>query len=214
MCSPDSDCYSVHHADRFVKVCSGQDPQVQYTKSVEHKNTISTISSSTHASQLVVPTPAPPSCSNLVYNGNFNAGENHWSEYNHSPRINGFHTHNFGGITTGHLHGHCPSTGGGIQQSIHPMVVGQEYTLKFKAWSGSWDGHDTDYVQAMIAGHSWNVGVDHMHEVQDGPDAYQQIVHHFTATSVTDNLRLYAAHTQCINVDDIIVMDSRCDAVA
>jgi hypothetical protein len=151
-----------------------------------------------------------PVCANPVTNGNFQNGETGWSEYNHSPRRNGYHNHNFGGITTGHLHGSCPSTGGGIQQSIGGFNVGQTYRITYKAWSGYWDGHDTDYVQTMIAGNSWNVGVDQHHEVQDGANHYQLITHNFVATSTSHTLKIYAAHTQCIDVDDISIADSRC----
>ena len=84
---------------------------------------------------------------NLVQNGDFSAGRAHWREFNHSPRRNGFHEHKWGnGHITGHLHGHCPQTAGGIVQQI-ATKPGMTYQLKFDAFSGDWDGKDVDVVE-------------------------------------------------------------------
>jgi hypothetical protein len=48
MCSPDTNCNSVKHSDRFVKVCDGQTPEVQYVASKHQKAIMASIDAGVH----------------------------------------------------------------------------------------------------------------------------------------------------------------------
>lgn len=55
MCSPDTNCYSVKHSDRFVKKCDGQAAEVQYTASNIHKGMIAAVHSRSDAGTAPIP---------------------------------------------------------------------------------------------------------------------------------------------------------------
>jgi hypothetical protein len=118
-----------------------------------------------------------PVCTNSVANGNFQDGITGWTEYGSTRRDHpihgrrrGFVKHAIHGIVTGHLHG-CGAMKP-VATSSSPLITSllvrpiDRYRLTFKAWSGSWDGSDTDILQTMIAGQTWTAGVDHTHEAR------------------------------------------------
>ena len=109
------------------------------------------------------------------------------------------------GDVTGHLHGHCPSTDGGIKQTIAGLVSGATYTLEYTAWSGSWDGHDSDRLDTSIANSQWTVHPNSNQEIQDGRGAGLKVAHTFKATSASAVLKFYSPRHNCIDIDDVSI---------
>ena len=143
---------------------------------------------------------------NLVQNGDFSAGKMHWREFNHGPRRNGFHEHTWGnGHITGHLHGHCPQTAGGIMQHI-PTKPGMTYTLSFDAYSGDWDGKDVDVVevQAGSSKERFSLGPEHSVNAKN-PALAERVTLQFRASEAVTSISFYAGLGHCIDVDNVSV---------
>ena len=105
------------------------------------------------AARNLIPSSCLAKCSELVKNGDFQ-GKNtsHWSEYRPASKTHANANvvlQNQSGFITAHLHGNCPTTAGGLQQTI-ATSVGTSYLIKFKAFSGHWDGIDRDSVVVRI----------------------------------------------------------------
>ena len=141
---------------------------------------------------------------NLVQNGDFSAGRAHWREFNHGPRRNGFHEHKWGnGHITGHLHGHCPQTAGGIVQQI-ATKPGVTYQLKFDAFSGDWDGKDVDVVEVRAGTQEQSFAIGPEHSVNaKNPRLAKPLSMQFRARDAVTSLSFYAALGHCIDVDNI-----------
>jgi hypothetical protein len=145
---------------------------------------------------------------NLVTNGDFNSGMSGWSEYKHSPRINGAHVHNFGsGHITGHLHGSCHhGSAGGIQTQIKTSA-GTKYLLSVDAYSGNWNGANDDALQIYAGDLSvTDLTIGPQHHVNDKNKGNAKRVEYvFTAIEKTTTLVFYSPVGSCIDIDDIQV---------
>ena len=131
-----------------------------------------------------------------------------WREFNHHPRANGLHAHTWNeGHTTAHLHGFCYRSAGGMTQRF-ATVPGRTYRLSFDAYSGSWDGNDTDVVQVMAGDRMQLVHVSEEHHVNPGNPALAlpvQMV--FNAIGPQTNLSFYADIGHCIDIDNVSVTE-------
>jgi hypothetical protein len=143
---------------------------------------------------------------NLVKNPNFDQGMTHWSEYAHGPRINGMHIHTWKpGHITGHLHGYCPNTAGGISQVLVTQS-GQSYKLSFDVYSGDWDGKDTDIVRVTAGDLTQLVDVEAHHSVNArDPKRAKRVELNFRATGPRTQLSFYADRGHCVDVDHVRV---------
>ena len=143
---------------------------------------------------------------NLIRNGTFNAGTRHWTEFNQAPRRNGFHVHTWApGHVTGHLHGYCPTTAGGMAQTF-PTQAGQTYRLAFDAYSGQWDGADVDTVVVSVGDQTRVFNVPAKHAVNAGLKATPLPVEfEFTAMGPSTHLSFYSEVASCIDVDNVVV---------
>ena len=143
---------------------------------------------------------------NLVKNSDFDHGMEHWSEYAQGPRINGMHPHTWRpGHTTGHLHGHCPKTAGGISQVL-VTESGHTYTLAFDVYSGDWDGKDTDLMRVTAGDLTQLIKVEAHHSVNArSPERAKRVELTFRATGPRTQLSFYADQGQCIDVDRVDV---------
>jgi len=133
-----------------------------------------------------------------------------WKCYNKpgDTIINGCHPHEnyHGHSTVAHLHGNCHhGTQGGIQQTVS-TVAGKDYTLKFVAHEGHWDGADTDDVYVSIDNsdkNTWNkfsIGQN---------DGWKEVSLNFKADGPV-TVKMWADGNNCIDVDDVELLS--CEA--
>ena len=143
---------------------------------------------------------------NLVKNPKFNQKMKYWIEYAHGPRINGMHTHTWGpNHKTGHLHGNCPSTAGGISQTLLTQS-GASYVLSFDVYSGDWDGKDTDSVRVSAGDLNQLIDVEASHSVNlRNPQKAKSVKLTFKAAGPRTQLSFYADRGHCIDVDNVHV---------
>jgi len=143
----------------------------------------------------------------MVENGTFDDGLNGWAEYDHSNRINGLHTHNFGAAgVTAHLHGFCHhGTVGGMVQPLD-TIPGATYWLSFDVYSGDWDGVDEDWVDVIVGDVDERISVYGEHSVNAGnPDNALSVEMTFTGTEDGYDLIFYAGEGSCIDIDNVSV---------
>ena len=143
----------------------------------------------------------------MVVNGTFDDGLNGWAEYDHSKRINGLHTHNYGAAgMTAHLHGYCHhGTVGGMVQ-ILDTVPGATYWLSFDVYSGNWDGVDEDWVDVIVGDVDERIFVYGEHSVNAGnPDNALSVEMTFTGMEDGYDLIFYAGEGSCIDIDNVSV---------
>ncbi len=83
------------------------------------------------------------------------------------------------------------------------------YRLSFDAYSGSWDGNDTDVVQVMAGDRMQLVHVSEEHHVNPGNPALALPVQMmFTAIGPQTNLSFYADIGHCIDIDNVSVTEA------
>merc|ERR1719482_1659622 len=106
------------------------------------------------------------------------------------------HTHgNYNGhSSTGHIHGGCPGSQGGIQKAF--TTSAGSYKLKLQCYAGTWDGPGDDRFEVSTdGGGSWA-----QYTCRGG--AWRDMEHSFTASGSSDII-VWANVGECIDVDDI-----------
>eukprot|EP00434_Breviolum_minutum_P012995 symbB.v1.2.011455.t1/scaffold713.1/size170176/4 len=144
---------------------------------------------------------------NLIKNGNFDQGNEHWKEYKPSkPNI--FHLHKVFGETLMHLHGWCFQTAGGIQQEV-PTIPDRSYTLKWLAYTGHWDGKKEVEMTVNFGDFTKTYKIDKTKGPAItapsphrgvAPEKFQESV---TATKTKTVLSFYAPMGHCMDIDSV-----------
>ncbi len=88
-----------------------------------------------------------------------------------------------------------------------PSRSGQAYRLSFDAFSGTWDGNDTDVVVVSIGDLTRVIGVPAKHAVNAGaPSRALKVSLVFKATGPRTHLSFYADRGSCIDIDNVSVV--------
>ena len=138
----------------------------------------------------------------LVKNGDFQSNKmTGWTRM--SGSTGALQTHNQGGFITAHLHGNCPSTQGGMQQTLSTKA-GQEYTITFKGFNGHWDSaNDNDRVDVKFGSVSKSFQVPAQYQWKAKKGQLLKFVAKATSTSTV--LSFWSPKGDCMDVDDVSV---------